>query len=504
MSTPQSPGHRETERTYDPAPDQALPDLLGVPGVTAVEALPVVELAATYLDTVSLDLLRHGVTLRRREGGDDAGWHLKLARVGDTREELHVPLGAQGEPVPTPLTDLVYGVILGRPLVPLAVLRTARTRTLLRDGVTVLAEVADDVVTAGTTPPGGLPQVRSWREWEVELVAAGPDLLEEVEEVLLRAGAEVATHPSKLARALGDAAPVLPRRPRSPKAGKPAARVLHHYLLDQVAAVQHADLAVRRGEGEGVHDLRVALRRVRSALATWRPLLDREVTDPLREQLRDVGGRLGHVRDDEVVHARLIELLDDEPADLALGDARRVVAEQATLAADQGRRAALDILRGPEHLALLGALQALVAAPPWTARAEETAGDLVRSRLRKEVRRLRERVVEVEAADGPGPRAEALHEVRKAAKRLRYAAEAAHPVAGARARRLRRGAASLQRILGEHHDTMATRAALVRLVGRGDLHPGTGFSLGRLHAREEQVALELERAGIERWERLLG
>lgn len=494
----------ETERTYDPVDDQTLPDLSGLPGVSTVETLPVLELTAAYVDTTGLDLLRHGVTLRRREGGEDEGWHLKLARVGDTREEVHVPLGAQGEPVPVPLADLVLGLTLGRPLVPLAVLRTARTRTRLRDGATVLAEIADDVVTAGITPPGALPQVRSWREWEVELVEAGPDLLEEVEQVLLDVGAQVAVHASKLARALGGAAPQRLRRPRAAKAGKPAGRLLHHYLLDQVAAVQHADLAVRRGEAQGVHDLRVALRRIRSALVTWRPLLDRQVTDPLRERLRDLCVHLGQVRDDEVVHARLVELLDEEPADLALGDARRVVVEQATRAAEQGRRAALDLLRGPDHLALLGALQALVEAPPWTGRAEEPAAAVVRGRLGRELRHLRERALEVEQADGPGPRAEALHEVRKAAKRLRYAAESARPVAGAKARRLRRGAASLQRVLGEHHDTVATRAALVRLAGRGDLHPGTGFSLGRLHAREEQVALELERAGVERWERLLG
>lgn len=505
--SPAPRSQHETERTYDPAEDQPVPDLAeltALPGVTAAESLPVVELTAAYLDSAGLDLLRHGVTLRRRTGGDDEGWHLKLSRVGDTREELHAPLGEDGAPVPAELADLVLGLTLGRPLVPLAIVRTHRTRTLLRDGVSVLAEIAYDVVTAGTTPPGSSPQVRSWREWEVELVEAGPDLLDEVEDLLLEAGATVSAYSSKLVRALGDDAPASPQRPRAPKAKRPAGRVLQHYLADQLAAVERADLAVRRGEDEGVHDLRVALRRVHSALATWRPLVDREVTDPLRDQLGVLSGRLGQVRDDEVVHARLVELLDDEPADLALGEARRVVAEHASLAAEQGRAAARGILVTPEHLALLGSLRDLVEAPPWTERADEPAADVALARLRRELRRVRRRVAEVEQADGAAPRAEALHEVRKAAKRLRYAAEAARPVAGREAQRLRRGAKSLQRVLGEHHDTVATRAALVRLAGRGDLHPGTGFSLGRLHAREEQAAHELEQAGAARWARLLG
>ena len=58
------------------------------------------DLSATYYDTADLRLLRSRMTLRRRRGGSDAGWHLKLPAGADSRDEVRHPLGRYRKPPP--------------------------------------------------------------------------------------------------------------------------------------------------------------------------------------------------------------------------------------------------------------------------------------------------------------------------------------------------------------------------------------------------------------------
>ena len=107
-------------------------------------------LSATYFDTEDLDLNQHKITLRRRVGGDDEGWHLKLPVRKDTRQELHAPLdeGDTGS-VPARLAAQVEDITAGRRLRPIAILDTERTVwTLTSAAGDALVEVADDRVTA--------------------------------------------------------------------------------------------------------------------------------------------------------------------------------------------------------------------------------------------------------------------------------------------------------------------------------------------------------------------
>src|SRR3954447_10956828 len=100
--------HHEVERKFElPAGRQALPALEGIDGVTSVGEPISVEQDATYLDTADLRLARHGITLRRRTGGDDEGWHLKVPVAADERVELQVPLDASADDVPEELAALV-------------------------------------------------------------------------------------------------------------------------------------------------------------------------------------------------------------------------------------------------------------------------------------------------------------------------------------------------------------------------------------------------------------
>jgi hypothetical protein len=144
-------------------------------------------------------------TLRRRTGGPDEGWHLKLPVGAGTRRELQAPLGDDPTTVPQQLASLVATWTEGHPLQVVAVLETRRTvRNLIGADGTVLAEVADDLVTGrlpslGDTPAGPV----TWREIEVELVSGGPEILAAARTRLTAAGARLSSSASKLGRLLG-------------------------------------------------------------------------------------------------------------------------------------------------------------------------------------------------------------------------------------------------------------------------------------------------------------
>ncbi|WP_347058767.1 CYTH domain-containing protein [Blastococcus sp. HT6-30] len=194
----------EVERKFDVDTDFVLPALDAVPGVAVVDAPVTHELTAVYHDTADLRLVRGRVTLRRRTGGPDEGWHLKLP-AGAARRELHLPLDHRTGTAPAELLDVVAGLLAGEVPGPVVTMRTRRVVTVLRNAAgRALAELADDTVTA-TVPaaaPGGSPEVRSWREVEVELVEGEEPLLAAVGEVLVAAGARPSPRVSKLASAL--------------------------------------------------------------------------------------------------------------------------------------------------------------------------------------------------------------------------------------------------------------------------------------------------------------
>lgn len=190
----------EIEQKFDVDPGFERPSFSGLAGVS--EAAPeVYHLSATYFDTPDKRLAAGHITLRRRTGGTDEGWHLKLPAGAGARREVHAPLGTAGQEVPAELAARVAEVTGGQPLAPIAVLNTERCVVTLRgdDGQPV-AEVADDVVTARRLSPAGEEQ--RWREIEVEVPEASPSLQRAAADVLLAAGARPAAHGSKLARVI--------------------------------------------------------------------------------------------------------------------------------------------------------------------------------------------------------------------------------------------------------------------------------------------------------------
>jgi CHAD domain-containing protein len=281
-------------------------------------------------------------------------------------------------------------------------------------------------------------------------------------------------------------------------------------LREQSEALRSADEAVRAGHPKGVHDLRVAMRRIRSVLATFRPLLDTTVTEPLRDELRWAARRLGEARDAQVVQELVDTLLDHLGATgdsgvTGLDDASAGLRARLHLDACAAEDVITETMASSRYAAALDLLVSVAENPPFADVEGPSAKRAVRKALRKEAKRLRAKIAvadEVLAAEGSVRRASCLHDVRKAAKRLRYAAETARPVAGGSVRRDARRARVVQSVLGDHHDVVVTRESLRRLALDEEASIAAAFLVGHLDADEERAAARLERRSAHALERL--
>ncbi len=489
--------HLEVERKYDPGAQTTLPDLTRLPAVARAAAPERHELEAVYYDTEDLRLAAGRITLRRRTGGDDEGWHLKVPRAAGDRQEVRLPLGRPGAGAPAQLRSALLAFTRGAPLVPVATLHTSRTvRRLLAEDGSCLAEVCEDDVKAfdaATTHA-----LLAWREWEVEVVDGDKELLDHVDGLMDSVGVAPAEAPSKLARVLGDRVTRPPERPR-PRGQGPVGAVLQARLAEQVEVLKRRDIAVRRDAHDGVHQLRVAMRRLRSALATFRPLVNRDLTDPVREELRWIAGMLGEARDAEVMAQRLDQVVAATPVELVLGGVSARIEHTLGTRYREGLAAAVEAMESARYLDLLAALDRLVADSPWTPLAQEPADDVLPGLLRRDWKRLRKAVAAADAAADHRTRDVALHESRKAAKRLRYAAEAARPVLGKDAKKVATAAKTMQTVLGEHHDSVVIRAVLRDLGVQAQLEGDSAFTFGLLYGLEQARGDALEEQFRQAW-----
>lgn len=477
----------EVERAFSPGSETELPDLTVVTAVRIVEPVGEDELDATYYDVPGLILLHAGVTLRRRTGGPDEGWHLKLPGPDPSgRAELHADLGSDGEGPPAELSELVSGWSRGIALAPVARLRTTRhtSRLVGADGL-VLAEVTDDHVVGLPAQVDAAP--RRWREWEVELRHGTPALLDEVEELLADHGVRRSVVQRKLALVLDDAPRDSVLEDTLTK-DTPAARFLHRRIAEQAREIELLDPLVREGGTGGVHGMRKASRRLRAALATFRPLVEREQTDPVRDELRWLARSLGPARDDEVVLERIGTMLDEAPEEAIPQAGRRVLEKYAVTRASEDLSTLAAVLSSQRYFTLRAALDALVAEPPWTATADEAGRDVLPPLVRKEWKRVKRR----RRGDDP-------HDLRKAAKRLRYAYEVVEPVWGKAAARPRKAARELTGVLGDRQDTLASREWLVALSAEAARGSETAFVFGYLYAIEARREVDLLGQVKPRW-----
>ncbi len=487
----------ETEAKYDAPAGAGVPRLDRLPRVADVSGPAQEFLEADYYDTDDLRLIRAGITLRRRRGGDDAGWHLKLPLSGATRREVRLPLGEDGRVVPGALAELVRVRTRGRPLRPVARMTTNRQRlTLLGPAGESLAEVAADDVSAQTR--GDTTTLSRWHEVEVELTGGGRKLLKAADDLLRRGGLRPAGRAAKLERALGGqlAEPVC----EAPLASSsPAGQVVLAYLRAHAERLKALDPMVRLDEPDAVHQMRVATRRLRSTLRSFGHIIYRDRTQRLAGDLKWLGGVLGEGRDAEVLAGHLQARLGDTAEELVPGPARaRVHGHFASLRAD-ARTALLGALGSPRYFSLLDDLDTLMAEPPMTPQAARPAADVLPAAARRAYRQVRRRMRQARQAPAGQPTEAALHRARKAARRARYASEAMTPAIGRKARRFAQQMKGVQSVLGDHQDTVIARQVEHELGIDGYLAGENVFSYGLLYGRDTCAAGQLRAQARRVW-----
>ncbi len=507
--------HPEIETTFDVPLSWTVPDLAGVGAVVSVDASIGQRLDAQYFDTADLRLAGARIALWRGTGGVDDGWHVELPASGAGRLELHQPLGRTSRRPPKAVVAPIAGILRGAVPVPGAQLRTRRVVIVLRDADgRPLAEVVDDTVSATrVSGPDGTVEVGSLREVALELIEGGQDLLPLVGERLVAAGAERSARPSTSARILGiePAEPDAPRPDRSRKkkekttgrkcrtnADPSAADVVLAALREQISALQLADIGLRIGADDGLRRMRIACRSLEAMLAAFRPVLDRDSTEPVRGELAALAGRLSEARDEEVAFGALRAAVAELPVELVLGPVVARLQSGEVAARESARTRASALVAQRRHLDLLDALHALLADPPLTSKSRRRAGPVLDAVLRREAGRVRAAAVAAEALSGT-ERTEALHSVRRVARRTRHTAEALAPVLGGPAEEVARAAKRTQRLLGALQDLVVVGAHSRRLAVGAHAAGEPGFTYGLLLGRAEARAHDAERAFTERW-----
>lgn len=487
-------GKREREAKLSAWAGFTLPDLDGVISGVVASPLDDAKLTANYWDTADLRLVRSGLSLRHRAGTGENGWTVKLPEGEEgpalVRRELSFD-GSSGV-VPAGAASLLRAHLRDAPLAPVSRLVTLRRRVELRDAEGAkVAEIDDDEVSVFE----GRRLAARFREVEVELADHAPAaLLGAVIGRLRFAGAGQADPVPKIVRALGAKAlePLpLAQLSRLPPLGVPSGEVTARDVVRAAIAssaqrlLRH-DPGVRLGDDpEDVHQARVATRRLRSDLRTFRSLVDVEWAVGIRDELAWIAAELGAVRDADVLDERLRRLVTGLPEQDARGAAallRRLAAERAA-----ARTRLLGGLDSERYVRLLDSLEDAAVNPRCQPESDARAADVVAELVRRPWKHLAGAV----DALGPEPADEALHEVRIHAKRCRYAAEAVAPVAGKPAQRLADAVAGVQSVLGDFHDAVVAEEWL-----RSAAPGGTDKAVvaGELIALERQEAAAL-RAG---------
>jgi CHAD domain-containing protein len=470
-SAPNTSRYLEVERKFDVGESTSSPSFAGMADILRVERRPTQTLDAVYFDTPARDLASSRITLRRRTGGVDAGWHLKLPAGPDARTEVRAPLGTvdgSEEDVPTELVDVVLAIVRDRLLSPVARITTTReVHHLCGAGDAVLAEFCDDHVIASRAATPDAPEVEQrWREWELELgqPEANTELMDKLCDRLLGAGAMPAGHGSKLARVLGTTPSDLAAHAADP---------LHRAVAEQLDELLVWDRAVRAEADDAVHQMRVTTRKIRSLLQASPDTF--ALSDGLLDELRELASVLGEARDAEVLAERYRSAIDGLPPELVRGPVRERLIDGAEDRYRTGLRRSLAALRSPRYFRLLDALEAVVAEAPPTE--QEPAPVAAASRkVRKAAKAARH------AADED--RDDAIRRIHQRAKRLRYTAAAMG------ATKVSKRAKKVQSLLEDHQDSVVSRTHLLRQAEAAHAAGEDTFTYGLLYQQETDVALE--------------
>ena len=494
---------RELKLLADPG--VGLPDLNGVADGVTVGSTELLDLVAVYYDTPDFSLLRSGITLRSRTGESGPTWMLKLpiASADGLLSRREITFDGKPNILPPAAVNAVTAHGRRSKLVPVAEIRTERVVSQLVLRGAVVAMICNDRVLGQS---GGSSS--QFHEVEVELVDphVGADLLKAVRVRLRDVGwrSDDASL-SKVARVVGTQAvnePVVVVRVcgRKARMGEVVGAAISRSVSELIAldASTRLDLDL-----EDLHQFRVAARRLRSDLRTFRNVLDRPWVVAVRDELRWLGEVVGAVRDLDVLKERLTTAIGvlGERDSLSAALVMVTLEKERTVA----RKQMLEAISSGRYLDLLQTLIAGAANPPLAATdsgeggtGDDLAGRLASQALPGLVRKPWKQL-KGEAEELSGDSADQdLHDVRILAKRCRYAAEAASSVCGSQARRFAAAIKELQTVLGDYQDTVITEVWLRNLT---QATAEVGLIAGLLIASEQEKRTTLRRSVDSVWKK---
>ena len=455
--------------------------------MSRVERSPAQQLDAVYFDTPGHDLAAHHVTLRRRTGGTDAGWHLKLPAGPDARTEVRAPLGdeSDADAIPADLLDVVLAIVRDRPVRPVARITTSRTVDVLygHDGGRAggVLRRPGDARKAGEEGENSGGGSGSWN-WPQASTAS---LLDRLTNRLLDAGAAPAGHGSKLARVLDSAG-----APEDEEVAPPADPV-HRAVAEQVEQLLVWDRAVRADVYDSVHQMRVTTRKIRSLLQASEGAFGISDDAWILDELRQLAAILGVARDAEVLAERYERTLDELPDGVGARDRCGSGWSTAPRSTTRpGLRRSLIAMRSQRYFQLLDALEGLVAAEPPSAPPGEEPAQITIDAAYKRIRKAAKAAAQAADAD----KDEALHRIRKGAKRLRYTAAATGDD------KVSDRAKTIQTLLGDHQDSVVSRTHLSRQAEAAHAAGEDTFTYGLLYQAGGRSGATLPRAARRRVE----
>ncbi|MBC3190681.1 CHAD domain-containing protein [Pseudonocardia sp. C8] len=515
-TTPTRTDPTGTELTYRGPAHTGAPRLTGLSGVD--DARPVTEAEIhehERFDTADLRLLASGIELavervtpdRASPAQATAAWVLRLPD-GDPGEEIRVPLpgpdveGVDPDTVPDQIDALVRRVRGDAELHPVGRVHVVRSVTGLHgDSGRLLATLQRDQVQLSTF--GDSTTVEGWSEAVVRPGTVGTDLLQRIDEALRGTGLTRGPGQAgrRLAELLAENGPAEPPRERGRKGS--AGRLVLDYLGRQVDALTERERDLRADRPDAVHQMRVAARRIRSALRTFGPLFEGPRGPHLVAELRWLGRALAGERDAEVQEERLTTRLRALEPELVLGPVQAAVTRHFARTRAETGAVVLEVVDSERYAALQGGLRRLLADPPLSARAGKPADKVLPGMVGRTARKLERRMERALAdLDGGEEAPTSMHDARKTGKQLRYATEVVRPAAGADARRFAKRLKKVQRLLGDHQDAVVSRETLRTFGARAGADDENGFTFGVLHGRDTAAMLELEHRLPDVWQQV--
>lgn len=437
------------------------------PALTGHAARPVTrKLTSIYYDTPHLALLDRELSLRvRRMSG---GWFQAVKASGHSLAGLHQRMEwediiAAGHPdfskiIDPALTRVFDDAELRAALRPIFTTDVKRTEWLLQLADNTEIEVALDVgeLIAGE-------QREPIREVELELKHGEAARLFEL---ALALQADIPLWIENISKAERGYACYRPQTPAITKAGtsalKPsmaAAEAFRFLAWNCLAHLQGNHEVTLLGQDiEGCHQMRVALRRLRAVLRTFRELLNAEDYQELRTEVAWLAGSLGKARDlDVFIHETLPPLLDTRPDREALDTLHR----KALTAQQKTAKQVSEMLQAQRYQRLLLKLGAIIETAAHGHRQQTGLADMAGRKLGKYHRSLQQRIAQ--GTSTPAGR----HALRIAAKKLRYSAEFFAPLYPAKkVRPYLASLTQLQQILGELNDLVVAEQLSKRLLAR--------------------------------------